>query len=86
MVGLAHSAVNNFSPSTTGAASDIGLSGPVVRGDTATVESHLALLDGSPGLADIAALYRACARLALPYAPVSVRAELARLIEAEALP
>ena len=55
------------------------LTGPIARGDIATVSQHLAALDAAPALAPIAAVYRALGVQAVTLARAQGRADPAAL-------
>lgn len=56
-----------------------GFSGPIVRGDAATVSRHLRKLGGNPVVEEV---YRSLAKAALHYLPVKNRAQLRKVLRA----
>jgi predicted short-subunit dehydrogenase-like oxidoreductase (DUF2520 family) len=73
MLPIARQTVENYG--SRGAA--LGFSGPIVRGDTATVRQHLKVLRDVPGASEV---YRAVARAALRILPAKNRKQLARVL------
>jgi predicted short-subunit dehydrogenase-like oxidoreductase (DUF2520 family) len=61
------------------------LTGPIARGDAATVARHLAALASDPALNEIAAVYRLLGRRALALARAQGRADAAALAAIAAL-
>ena len=70
---ILHQTVENYVKQ--GAA--LGFSGPIVRGDAATVRRHLQVLKGIPEAQDV---YRALARAALQMLPVRNREQLRKVL------
>jgi predicted short-subunit dehydrogenase-like oxidoreductase (DUF2520 family) len=74
MLPIVRQTVENYA--SRGAAR--GFSGPIVRGDAATVKQHLAVLRDVPGAGEV---YRALAWAALRTLPAKNRKQLARALE-----